>query len=73
MSTLKIAKWYPLLPFSATHMYVSYKAANPRPYSLASHVVNYNWLFAYSPGEIEPFKYHLSTHEHLIGLRNKPQ
>ena len=48
------------------------KQLNSWPNSSASHMVNYNRLSP-CPGEMEPFKQHLSTHGYLTSLRNKPQ
>ena len=48
------------------------KQLNPWPNSSASPVVNYSRLFA-CHGEMEPFEDHLSTHECLKSIRNKPQ
>ena len=69
MSTLKTAKWHPLVIFTSTY---HTKQLNPWPNSLASHVVNYSWLSACQE-EMEPFEDHPSTCGHLINLRNKLQ
>ena len=67
MSTLKTAKWCPLVPFTSTY---HTKQPNPRQNSSASPVVNYSRLSA-CQGELEPFEGHSNTHGHLTSLRNK--
>ena len=63
MSTLKIGKWHPLVPFSPPNIYHT-KQLNPiwSNSSKASHVVNSSCLPA-CHWEMEPFKEHPSNHD----------
>ena len=69
-SSLKPAKWHPLVRFLPPH--ITQGRENPWPNSSASRVVNYSWLSACQE-DMEPFKGDPSTHGHLTSLRNKPQ
>ena len=70
MSSLKLAKWHPLVPIFTSKYHT--RPLNPWPNSSASPLVNYSQLST-CQGDMQPFEGDSSTHEHLTSLRNKPQ